>query len=77
MYFAKAFEETFFAYTDTIVREHQTVDTMSEETFRNIKTVASMGAEAKLTKKYGTIVGRIDIDIDIRYSHSLTLSVDG
>ena len=56
LYYSKSFEDTFFSYNDVIIQEHQDADTMSEETFRNIKTVASMGAESKLSKKYDRIV---------------------
>ena len=44
-------------YTDIIMQEHQEADTVSEETFRNCKTVASLGAENKFSSLYNQIVG--------------------
>ena len=45
MYFGWRFEKSVEDYTDIIMQEHQEADTVSEETFRNCKTVASLGAE--------------------------------
>ena len=42
-----------------MMKEHQEADTVSEETFRNCKTVASLGARDKIYNLYNTIV-RID-----------------
>lgn len=42
-----------------MMKEHQEADTVSEETFRNCKTVASLGARDKIYSLYNTIV-RID-----------------
>lgn len=52
-----AFKSSFAGYMDVIVQEHQEADTMSEETFRNIKTVASLGAEKKMEGRFDRIVG--------------------
>ena len=39
------------------MKEHQEADAMSEETFRNIKTVVTLGAEKKMYGRYERIVG--------------------
>lgn len=36
--------------------EHQNADTISEEAFRNIKTVSSLGAENKFVNRYNKII---------------------
>ena len=59
MYFGKQFENSSAGYTDVMMKEHQEADTVSEETFRNCKTVASLGARDKIYSLYNTIV-RID-----------------
>ena len=41
------------------MQEHQEADTMSEEAFRNIKTVAALGAEKKMYGRYDRIVRMI------------------
>ena len=59
MYFGWRFEKSVEDYTNIIMQEHQEADTVSEETFRNCKTVASLGARDKIYSLYNTIV-RID-----------------
>ena len=59
MYFGWRFEKSVEDYTNIIMQEHQEADTVSEETFRNCKTVASLGARDKIYNLYNTIV-RID-----------------
>ena len=56
MYFGRNFEECVAEYTDIMMREHQEADAMSEESFRNCKTVASLGARDKFYNLYDTIV---------------------
>ena len=58
-YCAKAFQNSFADYTDVMMQEHQEADTMSEEAFRNIKTVAALGAEKKMFGRYDRIVRMI------------------
>ena len=55
-YCGKAFESSFADYTEVMMQEHQEADTMSEEAFRNIKTVAALGAEKKMYGRYDRIV---------------------
>ena len=55
-YCGKAFQNSFADYTDVMMQEHQEADTMSEEAFRNIKTVAALGAEKKMYGRYDRIV---------------------
>ena len=38
------------------MKEHQEADAIAEEAFRNVKTVASLGAETKISDKYHKIV---------------------
>ena len=38
------------------MKEHQEADSLSEEAFRNIKTVASLGAESKFINRYHKII---------------------
>ena len=56
MYFGKKFENSSAGYTEVMMKEHQEADTVSEETFRNCKTVASLGARDKIYNLYDTIV---------------------
>ena len=56
MYFGRNFEECVAEYTDIMMREHQEADAMSEESFRNCKTVASLGARDKFYNLYDSIV---------------------
>ena len=56
VYFGKRFENGAVGYTDVMMKEHQEADTVSEETFRNCKTVASLGARSKIYSVYDTIV---------------------
>ena len=39
------------------MKEYQEADTVGEETFRNCKTVASLGAQSKFYSAYERIVG--------------------
>ena len=57
MYFGWRFEKSVEDYTDVIMQEHKEADSVSEETFRNCKTVASLGAESKFSSLYNRIVG--------------------
>ena len=57
MYFGKKFENSSAGYTDIMMKEHQEADVVSEETFRNCKTVASLGARNKIYDLYDSIVG--------------------
>ena len=47
MYFGKKFEKSVVDADDVIIKEHHDVDVIGEETFRNCKTVASLGAQNK------------------------------
>ena len=58
-YCGKAFQNSFTGYTEMVMQEHQEADTMSEEAFRNIKTVAALGAEKKMFGRYDRIVRMI------------------
>ncbi|KAK8817605.1 hypothetical protein WA538_004324 [Blastocystis sp. DL] len=50
------FGETMGKWSQLTMKEHQEADTVAEESFRNVKTVAALGAEKKLLTKYHTIV---------------------
>lgn len=43
-------------WIETLMKDHKEADTITEESIRNIKTVASLGAEAKFTAKYNNLV---------------------
>ena len=58
-YCAQAFQNSYAGYMEVMMQEHQEADTMSEEAFRNIKTVAALGAEKKMFGRYDRIVRMI------------------
>ena len=43
-------------WIETLMRDHKDADTITEESIRNIKTVASLGAEKRFTEKYYRLV---------------------
>ena len=49
-YFSKAMGQ----WIETLMKDHKEADTITEESIRNIKTVASLGAEKKLSKNYNS-----------------------
>lgn len=51
-YFSKAMGQ----WIETLMKDHKEADTITEESIRNIKTVASLGAEKKLSKNYNSLV---------------------
>ena len=57
MYFGKKFEKSVMDADETIIKEHHDVDVIGEETFRNCKTVAALGAQSKFYSAYERIVG--------------------
>ena len=51
------FEKSIVDTSDILMKEYQETDTVGEETFRNCKTVASLGAQSKFYSAYERIVG--------------------
>lgn len=43
-------------WIETLMRDHKSADTITEESIRNIKTVASLGAEKRFAEKYYNLV---------------------
>ena len=55
-FFGKMYQSYFSNAYEITMKEHQEVDTISEETFRNIKTVASLGAESSIAGRCEKII---------------------
>lgn len=55
-FFGKKYQSYFSSAYEVTMKEHQEVDTISEETFRNIKTVASLGAENTIASRCEKII---------------------
>lgn len=56
IFFSSNFDKSFGKYTEIVMKEPQNADSLSEETFRDIKTVMSLGAEEKFITRYWRIV---------------------
>ena len=56
IFFSYNFDKSFGKYTEVVMKEHQNADSLAEETFRDIKTVMSLGAEEKFITRYWRIV---------------------
>ena len=56
MYFGYNFGMKMSLWSQHTMMEHQNADTISEEAFRNIKTVSSLGAENKFMNRYNKII---------------------
>ena len=56
IYFSFKFNGTYGDYTELIMKEHQSADALAEESFRDIKTVTSLGAEDKFITRYYEVV---------------------
>ena len=48
-------------WVETIMTDHKEADTICEESIRNIKTVASLGAESNIVSKYESIVDLLNL----------------
>ena len=55
-YFSYKFNNVYVEYAEVMAREHQNADSLAEETFRDIKTVMSLGAEEKFITRYLKVV---------------------
>ena len=55
-YFSYKFNSVYVEYAEVMAREHQNADSLAEETFRDIKTVASLGAEEKFITRYLKVI---------------------
>ena len=56
IYFSFKFNGTYGDYTELIMKEHQSADALAEESFRDIKTVMSLGAEEKFITRYYKVI---------------------
>ena len=57
VYFGKNFEKIVVDMAQAMMREHQEADVISEETFRNCRTVTALGAQSKFYAMCEKIVG--------------------
>ena len=48
-------------WVETMMTDHKEADTISEESIRNIKTVASLSAESNIVSKYKSIVELLNL----------------
>ena len=56
MYFGYKFNKSMNDFSQLTTKEHQEADCLSEESFRNIRTVASLGAEESFIARYTRII---------------------